>query len=118
MEHLLQVFKVLSDETRLRMIVLLKQQKLCVYEICEILDLPQSRVSKHLIKLRDLNFVIGERIEQYICYELRLIDPVLCNLIDEIIGSIDNYPQLIEDQENLLKRENLRINDKKVLFKL
>ena len=117
MEHLLQVFKVSSDKTRLRIIVLLKQQKLCVYEICEILDLPQSRVSKHLTKLRDLNFVVGERIEQYIFYKLHLIDPVLCHLIDEIIANIDNYPQLIKDQENLSERESFRINDKNISIK-
>lgn len=107
MEHLLRVFKVLSDETRFRIIVLLKQKKLCVYEICEILKLPQSNVSKHLAKLKDLNFVFGERKEQYVCYTLRLVDPILCNLIDEIIRSIDKYPQLEIDSERLREKENL-----------
>lgn len=107
MEHLLRVFKVLSDETRFRIIVLLKQQRLCVFEICEILELSQSKVSKHLAKLKDLNFVFGERKEQYVCYNLRLVDPILCNLIDEIITSIDKYPQLSIDSERLMKRENI-----------
>ncbi|MDM8534603.1 metalloregulator ArsR/SmtB family transcription factor, partial [Clostridiaceae bacterium HSG29] len=102
MEHLMNVFKILSDETRLRIVVLLKQKQLKVFEICEILELPQSKVSKHLTKLKDLRFVIGERDGQYICYELKLIDPILCNLIDEIILSINNYDLLAKDKKRLL----------------
>ena len=107
MEHLMNVFKVLSDETRLRIVVLLKQHKLKVYEICEILELPQSKVSKHLIKMKDLSFVIGERDEQSICYELRLIDPILCELIDKIILNIDNYSTLAKDRERLLSQKGI-----------
>ena len=53
MNQLTSIFKLLSDETRLRMMVLLFQQDLCVCEISGILEVPQSRVSKNLSKLRD-----------------------------------------------------------------
>ncbi|BEP28147.1 ArsR/SmtB family transcription factor [Helicovermis profundi] len=106
MNHLLRVFKALSDETRLRVMILLKQKKLCVYEICEILDLPQSKVSKHLSKLKDLDFVSSERKEQYMYYSLKLIDPILCDLIDDIILNITKYPQIKKDKDNLLNRVN------------
>jgi len=107
MDHLINVFKVMSDKTRFRIIVLLKQQKLRVHEICEILDLPQSKVSKHLAKLKDLNFVVGVREEQYMCYELKLIDPILCDLVEEIIKNIEKYPELAMDRKNLADKKNL-----------
>jgi len=107
MERLMNVFKILSDETRLRIVVLLKQHKLKVFEICEILELPQSRVSKHLIKMKDLGFVVGEREEQYICYELRLVDPILCDLIDQIILGIDKYEKLENDRNRLLAYKDI-----------
>ncbi|HML25316.1 MAG TPA: metalloregulator ArsR/SmtB family transcription factor [Methanomethylovorans sp.] len=50
-------FKVLSDETRLRILMLLDRRELCVCEICQILGLPQPKVSRHLAKMRDLDLV-------------------------------------------------------------
>jgi ArsR family transcriptional regulator len=44
-------FKVLSDETRLRILILLDRRELCVCEICQILDLSQPKVSRHLAKI-------------------------------------------------------------------
>ena len=51
-QSLTDVFKALADETRLRIFRLLTQQELCVCEIEDILDLPQSLVSNHLAVLR------------------------------------------------------------------
>ena len=53
MEDLVKVLKALSDETRLRMLMLIEKQELCVCEVMQILDMHQSRVSRHLNILRD-----------------------------------------------------------------
>lgn len=53
MEYLVKVLKALSDETRLRMLMLIEEQELCVCEVMQILDMHQSRVSRHLNILRD-----------------------------------------------------------------
>jgi ArsR family transcriptional regulator len=58
---LVDVFKALADETRLRMFRLLTQQELCVCEIEDILDLPQSLVSNHLAVLRRNGLVESRR---------------------------------------------------------
>ncbi|NCA68162.1 MAG: ArsR family transcriptional regulator, partial [Clostridia bacterium] len=65
MSYLIEFFKLVSDETRLRIVILLAQQELAVCEICGILKLTQPKVSKHLGKLRDMNFVIDKRNEKY-----------------------------------------------------
>ena len=65
-----KLFKALSDPTRVRVLLLLSQKKLCVCQLQKILKLPQSKLSKHLGKLRDLNLVVGYQDGKFIKYEL------------------------------------------------
>lgn len=101
MDPLLDFFKALSDETRLRLIMLLHEEDLCVCEMCGVLDLSQPKVSKHLAKLRDKGFVSDQRREQFIFYSLNIEDPVLSKLLDEISGQLDRFPQLKHDRKRL-----------------
>jgi ArsR family transcriptional regulator len=52
---------VLSDSTRSRMLLLLDRHELTVSELCAILQLPQSTVSRHLKTLADANWVVSRR---------------------------------------------------------
>ena len=70
MRETLEFFKLLSDETRFRVIMLLLEKELAVCELVGILDLPQPKVSKALAKLRDLGLVLDERKEKYMYYSL------------------------------------------------
>jgi ArsR family transcriptional regulator len=60
-QSLADVFKALADETRLRIFRLVTQQELCVCEIEDLLDLPQSLVSNHLAVLRRNGLVEARR---------------------------------------------------------
>ena len=51
----------LSDETRLRLLRLLEQQELGVAELCDVLQLPQSTVSRHLKVLHDQQWLTSRR---------------------------------------------------------
>ena len=51
----------LSDATRGRMLLLLERQELTVTELCAILQLPQSTVSRHLKMLADASWVASRR---------------------------------------------------------
>jgi SAM-dependent methyltransferase/predicted transcriptional regulator len=51
----------LSDATRGRMLLLLERQELTVTELCAILQLPQSTVSRHLKTLSDASWVASRR---------------------------------------------------------
>ena len=51
----------LSDPTRLRLLRLVEQHELGVAELCEILQLPQSTVSRHLKVLSDTGWVVSRR---------------------------------------------------------
>jgi DNA-binding transcriptional ArsR family regulator len=60
-EDLVDLFKALSDETRLRIYSLLTKAELCVCEIEDILNLSQSLVSNHLAVLRRAGLVKARR---------------------------------------------------------
>lgn len=51
----------LSDATRLRLLRLLERHELGVVELCDVLQLPQSTVSRHLKVLADQRWVRGRR---------------------------------------------------------
>jgi ArsR family transcriptional regulator len=109
----LEVLKALSDETRIRIVYLLLYEPLHVTEILEILNMGQSRVSRHLKILQDANVLSaardGARIYYGISPEFRL-NP----LYDAII-------QLKEQPENPYWKEELNLffkQDQKRLLEL
>ncbi|MBN2259576.1 MAG: metalloregulator ArsR/SmtB family transcription factor [Clostridiales bacterium] len=105
MNRLIDVYKILSDETRLRIAVLLVQEELCVCELCGILNLSQPKVSKHLAKLRDKNLVVDKRREQFIFYSLNTENKFWESTIKNIFNEIEEYSQLKEDSERLVDKD-------------
>ncbi len=67
---LVRIYRCLCDETRLRILHLLKQGPLCVCHFQEILQLQQVAVSKHLAYLRKTGLVEARRHEQWMIYSL------------------------------------------------
>lgn len=82
MENITEVLKALSDETRLRMISLLREGELCVCHITDILEITQTRASRHLKRLRDAGLVNDRQQAQWVHYSLTAGDD---HLIDEIV---------------------------------
>jgi len=68
--RLLEIYKCLCDETRLRILHLLSQGPLCVCHFQSILGLPQVAVSKHLAYLRKRALVEARRHGQWMIYQL------------------------------------------------
>ena len=97
MNQLLGLFNLLSDETRLRTVVLLSQEQLCVCELSGILQIPQPKVSKALARLRALQRVEDERKDKFIYYRLKPVDPVLQGILADILAQGDRYPQIQQD---------------------
>jgi ArsR family transcriptional regulator len=61
MVAILEHMSALSDPTRCRILMLLEKQELTVTELCAILQMPQSSVSRHLKTLADDNWVVSRR---------------------------------------------------------
>lgn len=101
MDKLIDFFKILSDETRVRILVLLYHKKLCVCQLCGIMGETQPKISKHLAKLRDMGFVKDERKEQFIYYYLNLDNKLFEGVIKDIIENIEEYDTLKKDVEKI-----------------
>lgn len=67
---LVTIYQCLCDETRLRLLHLLRQGPLCVCHLQDILGLPQVAVSKHLAYLRQRGLVESQRHGQWMVYSL------------------------------------------------
>lgn len=70
MKELEQLFKGLSDRTRLRILNLLIHGELCVCDIQYVLDSPQPHVSRHLTYLKNSGLVLDRREGARIFYRL------------------------------------------------
>ena len=97
MEALVDFLKLISDETRLRIMALLYHQQLCVCELCGVMDVSQPNVSKHLAKMRDTGFVRDEKRGQYVFYSLNIENGVFKDILKRILADSDNLPILTED---------------------
>ncbi|WP_260294663.1 metalloregulator ArsR/SmtB family transcription factor [Sedimenticola hydrogenitrophicus] len=66
-----QLFKALSDPTRLRCLSLLAESdELCVCELTQALDLPQPKISHHLGALRKAGLVLDRKEGLWIHYRI------------------------------------------------
>ena len=106
MERFIKIFKALSDETRLRIYLLLMQGEFCVCEIVNILNIEQSRASHCLRILKEAGLVNNRRDGVWIIYSANpemLNSKILQGIKEEI-----NLPP--EDLENLerCKKEGVR----------
>ncbi len=57
MRELVKVYKVLSDESRLRVLNLLLERECCVCEVMQALEISQSKASRVLSALFDVGFL-------------------------------------------------------------
>src|SRR3954469_16422780 len=70
LESLGGVFRLLSDKTRLSILMLLAKGERNVTSLCEELRLPQPTVSHHLGLLRMSNLITNRRDGKQVFYEL------------------------------------------------
>jgi DNA-binding transcriptional ArsR family regulator len=70
MQNLIEIFKALSDETRLRILNLLYEGELCVCDVMAVLDISQPNASRHLIRLKWAGLARDRREAQWSYYAL------------------------------------------------
>jgi ArsR family transcriptional regulator len=98
MDKLAQYFRALSEEVRLRIIMLLTHGELCVCDIMEILDEPQSKVSRHLSYLKNSGLITSKRVGVWMHYALSgQRDETLDAQIDFMRERISQLPGFIDD---------------------
>lgn len=65
-------FQALSDPLRLLVIDLLRERELCVCDLCQALEVPQSKLSFHLKALKQAQLVKSRQEGRWIYYSLNL----------------------------------------------
>ncbi len=110
------IFKVLSDDTRLRVlnVLLAADASLCVCEITDALKLPQYQVSKHLFLLRSVGLVTAERTGTWVYYSLsreRESNKPLFEFLKKYLSS----GQFHADRQGILRRLEKREGGKCVI---
>ena len=106
--NVIQVYKCLCDELRLRILNLLQAGPLCVCHLVEILDSDQVRMSKQLRYMKELGMVEGERQAQWMVY--RLAEPD-CDLLAENLKCLQDcaaeelcFAQDLKKRAGVMKR--------------
>jgi ArsR family transcriptional regulator len=100
MEELTEIFKALSDGTRLRIVKLLEKGELCVCDIVAALDMVQPKVSFHLSTLKETGLIKDRRHGKWIYYSLDETDLFKRMLLVSICEKT-NGGQIEEDRDRL-----------------
>ena len=103
-----KIFKVLSDNNRLRILKMLQTKSLCVCEVQDILGLAASTVSKHLSILRDAGFITEEKDGKWVNYMINQHPKDL--RISSLLSSLDFW---ISDEETIISdKEKIKTIDR------
>ena len=91
------IFKALSEESRLRILALLFQDELCVCEIEAILNLSQSNASRHLSSLRSCGILESYKKAQWTYYRINnqfaKENPELLVYLQRNVKTMPTYPE-------------------------
>lgn len=101
-------FQLLSDETRLRCLMLMQQEgELCVCELTHALGIIQPKVSRHLAMLKDAGLVSDRRQGQWIYYQIHPDLPQWARQVIETTGEeIAGSTPYRNDLDSLLTMPN------------
>jgi DNA-binding transcriptional ArsR family regulator len=90
LEPLTSLFRLLSDKTRLNILMLLAEGERNVTSLCEELDLPQPTVSHHLGLLRMNNIIANRRNGKQVFYGLNgCVDTTADSCIQVTVANFD-----------------------------
>ncbi|BEK52445.1 ArsR/SmtB family transcription factor [Campylobacter coli] len=105
MQKFLTIISAINDESRVLILYhLLKYQELCVCDLQKLLNMAQSRLSRHLKILKDAGFLYVKRKGTWAYYG---INDDLLKLHSDLFENIKNL-----DIDNIVLEQNTCENDK------
>lgn len=110
-------FRCLSDETRLRCVMLVHQEgELCVCELSAALNLSQPKISRHLALLRQCGLLIDRRDGQWVFYQ---VDPDLPEwvvvFLKDSLAAVQSSEQFETDRERLRSVARMPVSPRQFL---
>lgn len=105
-----KALKALGDETRIRAVLALRDNELCVCQIVELLELAPSTVSKHLQILKEAGLVESRKKGRWVYYSLSESDAkgVPSAAVDIILSTAQHTQLAKADKQHL--REILKLD--------
>ncbi len=85
-------FHALAEPIRMRVIEYLQQRELCVCELCELLDISQSKLSFHLKVLKTAELVHTRQEGRWIYYRLNLAQFVM---LEQYLSEYRRFSQIL-----------------------
>ncbi len=110
MVAILDHMSALADPVRCRLLVLLEKHELTVGELCTILQMPQSSVSRQLKTLADDSWVASRRDATSRFYSMSIddLDEGARQIWPIIRGQVDRTPAAVHDEQRLRSVLNRR----------
>lgn len=106
-----QVFKALSDESRVRILHLIyKKNEMCISDLEHILDFTQTKTSRHITYLKNSGILNIRKQDQWVFY---FIKDELRDIIKQIFSFFDKDQTLKKDTEiynTLFSNRELSVN--------
>jgi len=103
MERFLRITKALSDETRVRALMAVRDRELCLCQLIDLLGLAPSTVSKHMAVLQQAGLIQRRKDGRWHFY--RLADDSATSEVKEILnwalGSLGDNPLIASDREKV-----------------
>ena len=103
MFEFLEIIKALSDRNRVRALMALRKQELCVCQLIELLGLAPSTVSKHMSILKHARLVEDRKNGRWNYYKLTSSDASnkITYILNWTFETLERDPQALEDSSRL-----------------
>lgn len=103
MNNLAKIFKALSDETRLKVLLLVSKRDICQKGISRYLGITDSSVSQHIKVLKEAEIIRGYKEGYYVFYHINE------NVFNECISFFNSLGNI---NENLLDLSSINLISK------
>ncbi len=86
-EKLSKIVGLIGNEVRLKLIWLIKEDKFCVCDLADILQMSVPAISQHLRKLKDVAIIASSREKQTIYYSITEDNKAIVNHILALVST-------------------------------
>ena len=109
MREITKVLKVLSDESRLRVLNLLQVRECCVCEVMQVMDISQSKASRILSGLYDAGFLKLRREGRWALYSIdtETTEDYMKDFLAGVTKALEANPIASQDREQLKKAKRI-----------
>ena len=99
MKEIAELLKILGDESRLRVLLMLKIRPLCVCEIHEVLDIALSTISQHLKLMKSSGYITDHKEGRWVIYSLNEKN----DFVKRMVGFLEK--ELLDDERFIRDRD-------------